>query len=207
MKNIPEIIWPARRRARDAEAAREKAAADIRLKVDMANHKQQEEAQAHLRAYQQHVKAFDLNGVATHGGRPMKASQIAEEVEKRIRLAVRVKSDACIKTAIELSDEELTSLTGKLDQTALYWVLENGDSKRQRKAAETLMNGRANFMPPPSLEAYAIAIGEAAARLRIQNKQGHVVFAVIARALLLRSASPKWDKLYKGSPIPLSSAP
>ena len=206
MRSITEIIWPARHRARDAEAARDKAAEDIRLKADIAEQKQQEDAQASLRAYQDHVKAFDLNGVVTHGDRPMRASQIAEEVQKRMTLAVRAKSDARIKTATKLSDEELASLTGKLDQTALYWILESADPKRQRKAAETLMNGRANFMPPPSLEDYATVIGEAAARLRMQSQKGHVVLAVIARALLLRSASSKWDKLIKGHPVPLSSA-
>lgn len=206
MKNIIEAIWPARRRERDAEAAREQAAADIRHKMAVAEQKVQEEALALLKAYQGHVRAFDLNGVATQDLRPLTVSQIVEEVHKRMKLARNAGRDTGIQVVTDVSDEQLASLTGKLDQTALHWVLENGDPKRQRKAAETLMNCRANLMPPPPLEAYAIAVGEAAARLRIQSRSGRVVFAVIARTILLRSVSSKWEKLHKGGPIPLSSA-
>lgn len=206
MLNLLKAIWPpARRRAREAKLARQQAEEEARQRAEMAEKKQRQAEELRIQAYEAHIETVDLNGIATCRETPLSLSEIYEEVQKRFDLAAAVKRDRDIDLAAEMSDEEIEAVTGKLSQTALHWLLEHDDPKRQRDVAKELLDARANITPYPLLEPYVTAVAEAAARYRgYQYPRNRIEPAVAARAILLRSASGRWDRLRKGAPLPLS---
>lgn len=198
LKSIKAIWSSVRGGGHEAELAR--------WRVELLKKKPREAEEQRIREYEAHVGAVDLNGIATRRHIPLSISEILEEVQKRFQLAAVVNRDRDINLVVAMTDKDIEAVTGKLDQTALHWLLEHGDPKRQRDAAKMLLDARANITPHPSLASYATAVAEAAARSRdYQYERSRTGAAVAARAILLRSASGRWDRL-KGEPIPLSEA-
>jgi ABC-type transporter Mla MlaB component len=204
------IIWPpARYRARAAEAARQKAEIEARKRAEIAaEKKKQSEAEALcLRAYEAHVEAVDLNGIATRRGVPLSLSEISEEVENRRKLAVAAKRDLRIELADTMSDEDITALVGKLDQTALEWLWNHREPEDQRKAAVAIRRARADLDEVMVLDRYVMIVAEAIARSQATMRPGRILVAVIVRAILLRSADPRWTRMHHNKLRPLTEVP
>lgn len=185
------VVWPpAKRRAREAEAACQRAAIEARRQAEIAavEKKRLETAAQRLRAYKAHLAAVDLNGIVTRDGKPMNLSKVDEEVKRRLRLASEVGRDPQIRLDDKKSDSAIVVVTGKLDRTALEWLLEHKDPGRQRDAASKILDARANLDPKPTLDAFATAVAETISRSRKMGKRQRIVIAVLARAILLRSA-------------------
>ncbi len=204
-------LWPpARRKAREqeAEAQRQAEQAEKAACEDARAEALRQHAQAqHVRAYKAHIQAVNLNTVGERDGRPLKLSDLRTEVERRLDLAAAVGGDRQIKLAEKMSDQEIAAITGKLDPTALRFFVDHDDPERQRTAAKTILDARANLPDQVPLGLYATIIAEAIARLRVKSRRDRAVAAVIIRAILLRSADPRWQQQRKGVMCPLSGVP
>ena len=223
MSKIITALWPpARRRAHAADAAaRQQAVAEAlqRAKTAAEEEDKRKIAAQQLQAYEAHVKAVNLNEIATRDGQPLKLShelrngqpseptELEVEVKKRIRLAANVQRDPQINLADEMSDEEITSITSRLDQTALEWLWNHGEPEEQRKAAVAIRNARADldeFMP---LDRYVTVVAEAVARSKANMRHSRTLVAVGVRAILLRSADPRWTRTRRSELRSLSKPP
>jgi hypothetical protein len=217
-KTIPTIWLPTRRQAHAVEAARQQAAVEAQQQAEMGA--KEEEARKvpaqHLQDYEAHVKAVDLNGIATRDGHPLKLSQnqrdghppksteLEIEVKKRLRLATNAKRDPQISLADKVSDEAIAAITSKLDQSALEWLWNHGEPEEQRKAAVAIRNARADldeFMPR---DRYVMIIAEAIARSKAKMRPNKILVAVGVRAILLRSADSRWTRTRRSELRPLS---
>ena len=210
-RNIIATIWPpARRRAREAEALRlKKAAQEAKKQRELAENERLriKREQPIQDAYNAHVKAVDLNGIFSRRNSPLSVSDIPKEVGNRFRLAVAANQDLNIKLADKMTDQQIDEIIGGRDETALYWLLEHAEPDRQKDAAKKLLDDRAKVTPRPDLEIYVTAVAEAATRLRGPMSRRKMIEGVVtARAILMRSASTRWDRPGKRGPRPLSSA-
>lgn len=208
---ISQAIWPpARRRAKAAEEERQRAAAAAaeaaRLEAEAERKQREAEEQVQSR-YQSHLKAVDLTGQGTKYGSAISVTDLEAAVEKRILVSTEAQGDREMKLVTNATDEELQAVTGNLDPEALYMLLEHDDPVRQHGAARALLDARSKVRPSPTLHAYATAVGEAAARAKGYRYAHHrIIPAIVARAILLRSASGKWDRNRSGGLRPLSKA-
>lgn len=208
MSKIITTIWPpARHRVREAEAARQQEAAEERWREKLAEKKQREAAAERLRIYERHVESVDLNGIATCPEGPLPVSDLCKEVERRLDLAAAAKRDPQIKLADKMSDEDITAIAGKLDPTALHWLLKDDNPERQRKAAKAILDAQADLAEDMSLDRYATIIAEMVARSRVKLRRHRTVVAVMARAILLRSADARWTRQRHGALRPLTAVP
>jgi hypothetical protein len=202
-------IWPpARRHARAIEAAQRQAKtvedAQKRTKMVFEEEKKRIIAEQPLRSYQAHVKTVDLNGIASLNGKPMNPSAISDEVIKRLSLATCAKRNHEINLANKMSDEEIAATTGKLDQTALKWLLQHKDPENQRKAATAIIKARADFDEIMPLDLYVTVVAEAVARSASKMRPSRIIAAVTVRAILLRSTDTRWTKTRQSELRPLS---
>lgn len=219
MFKIITTIWPpTRRRDRAAEAARQQAAAETQQRAEIAaeEEKKRKATALHLQAYEAHVKAVDLNGIVTRAGHPLKLwenqreghpyipTELEIEVKKRLQLATNAKRNLQISLADKMSDEAITAITSNLDQTVLEWLWNHGEPEEQRKAAVAIRKARADldeFMPR---DRYVMIVAEAIARSKAEMRPNKILVAVGIRAILLRSADPRWTRTRRSELRPLS---
>lgn len=208
MSKIITTIWPpARRRFHEAEAARQQEAAEVERREALAHKKRDDVVADSLRIYEGHVKSYDLTGIGTHHGRPVALSDLSKEVERRLELSGAVERDPQIKLADNMSDKAIEDITGKLDPTALRFLLEHEDPERQRSAAKKILNARADLVVNVPHDQYATIVAEMVVRSRLKLRRHRAVLAVQVRAILLRSADPRWTEQRNGVLRPLTAAP
>ena len=70
------------------------------------------------------------------------------------------------------------------------------------------MDLRADINPMPSIDSYISNVARfIASKRQTDGSEEKLRDTVIARAILIRSTDPLWDRTYKGSLRPLSAAP
>lgn len=206
-KIITTILHPARRRFHGAEAARQQEEAEVLRQAALADKKKRDAATDSLRIYEAHVKSYDLIGIGTHHGLPVALSDLGKEVGQRLDLAVAVEREPLIKLADKMSDEDIEDITSRLDPTALRFLLEHEDPERQRSAAKKILNARADLVENVPQDQYATIVAEMVVRSRLKLRRHRAVLAVQVRAILLRSADPRWTEQRNGVLRPLTAAP
>jgi len=202
-------IWPpARRRVREALAAREQAEAEAQRQAEQAKKARQEAEDRAQGAYDAHVKNVDLNGVFECRQRgPLKLSELLEEVQKRLDLARAVKRNPQIMVADQMSDEDIEKIMKKLDQTALAALTSFDDPSSQRRGADKVRQSRFDLDDHMPLDRYATIVGEAIARSSAKFRPSRILVAVRIRAVLMRSADPRWSKQKRNALPALSDLP
>ncbi|MFZ3585132.1 hypothetical protein ACOI1H_23795, partial [Loktanella sp. DJP18] len=159
-------------------------------------------------AYDAHVKNVDLNGVCECRYRgPLKLSELSEEVQKRLDLARAAKREPQIIVADQMSDEDIEKIMKRLDQTALAALKSFDDPLSQRCGADKVRQSRFDLDDHMSLNRYATMVGEGIARLSSENRRSRILVVVSIRALLMRSADPRWSKKKHSMPPALADIP
>jgi len=158
--------------------------------------------------YDIHVATYDLTGICVREGSVLNIDHIAIKTARRLELANAIDSDLNHSLKIPDTYEEWVCNIGSLDRTKQLFLMEHEDPERQRCAAKSIMDLRANLNPMPSRETYAVNVASfIVSKLPTRSPEVTLADIVIARAILIRSTDLRWTRTYKGAYRPLGAAP
>jgi|TARA_R100000935_G_C2838829_1_gene169809 hypothetical protein len=158
--------------------------------------------------YDRHVATYDLTGICYNEGNVLSIENLISKIARRLELADACSYDPKVSLKIPDTYEKWAGNMNGLDRTKQFFLMEHKDWKRQRHAANLIMDLRADINPMPSIDSYISNVARfIASKRQTDGSEEKLRDTVIARAILIRSTDPLWDRTYKGSLRPLSAAP